>query len=85
MCVCVCRVEERFREMAEKEPLLRMAISRGLTLDLKPTNEQEQLPTTTTANTTTTSTGATDNDSAANPSGESMCVYTVTIYVLSVH
>ena len=32
---CTHRVEERFRDMAVKEPLLRMAISRGFNLDLQ--------------------------------------------------
>lgn len=33
--VCTHRVEERFRDMAVKEPLLRMAISRGFNLGLQ--------------------------------------------------
>lgn len=36
------RVEERFREMADKEPLLRIAVTRDLTTDLHQSPEVDQ-------------------------------------------
>ena len=57
------RVEERFLDMATNEPLLRMAISRGLLLDL------EQTPEDTKENTENSS--VSDTHTEIKPTGES--------------
>ena len=56
-------MEERFREMAAKEPLLRMAISRGFVLNLKQSESTNNVP--------TDSSETNNNDVQQYPSGES--------------